>query len=145
MEYHFYWELIITLLPIILLSLITDLKYLAPFSMIANICMAAGLALTMYYMFQGLPSITERRYVGELQDLPLYLGATIFSFEGIALVLPLKNIMRKPKLFNRRLGVLNTGMVVVTSLLCSVGFFGYWKYGEEVKGSLTLNLPDSEP
>jgi amino acid permease len=32
-------------------------------------------------------------------------------------------------------------MVIVTCLYIAVGFFGYLKYGEDVLGSITLNLP----
>lgn len=144
-EWDPYVRFVIILLPIIAISCITDLKYLAPVSTIANISMGAGLTLTLYYAVSGLPNINERRFVGELDHLPLFLGTTIFSFEGIALVLPLRNVMKKPKLFARRAGVLNVGMVVVSTLLACCGLFGYWKWGEEVKGSLTLNLPQKEP
>lgn len=125
--------------------MITNLKYLAPLSTIANICMAAGVALTLYFAFQGLPDITERQYVGNYKDLPLFFGTAIFAFEGIALVLPLKNAMKKPKLFARPSGVLNVGMVFVASLFIVVGFFSYWKWGDAVQGTVTLNLPQNDP
>ena len=38
-------------------------------------------------------------------------------------------------------GVLNTSMVIVTCLYIAVAFFGYLKYGDDVLGSITLNLP----
>lgn len=46
--------------------------------------------------------------------------------------------------FPRGFGVLNVGMVLVTIILTSTGFLGYLKYGEEVEGSLTLNMPKDE-
>lgn len=48
--------------------------------------MATGIALTLYYAFQDLPAISERHYVGEIKNLPLFFGTAIFAFEGIALV-----------------------------------------------------------
>lgn len=48
--------------------------------------MASGMALTFYFLFQDLPSITERRPFGNAKDLPLFFGTAIFAFEGIALV-----------------------------------------------------------
>lgn len=56
-------------------------------------------------------------------------------------VLPLQTEMKNPEKFNSPLGVLNIGNVIVTVLLLVMGFVGYLKYGEEVEGSLTLNLP----
>ncbi|CAH0716671.1 unnamed protein product, partial [Brenthis ino] len=56
------------------------------------------------------------------------------------MVLPLKSEMKKPELFQKPLGVLNVGMVIVASIFLTVGFLGYLKWGEDVAGSLTLNL-----
>lgn len=57
-------------------------------------------------------------------------------------VLPLENNMKNPEAFGGMTGVLNTGMVIVTCLYTSIGFFGYLRYGDAVKlGSITLNLP----
>lgn len=52
--------------------------------------------------------------------------------------------MKKPRKFVRPSGVLNVGMTVVTILYISVGFLGYLKYGDAVKGSITLNIPEEE-
>lgn len=68
----------------------------------------------------------------------------MFAFEGISLVLPLQKDMKTPRNFEGCTGVLNTGMVVVSSLYFAVGFYGYLKYGEDVKGSVTLNLPPED-
>lgn len=50
--------------------------------------------------------------------------------------------MKKPGYFLGCPGVLNIGMSVVISLYAVIGFFGYVKYGEDTKGSITLNLPN---
>ena len=57
------------------------------------------------------------------------------------MVLPLENQMRTPRDMRGWNGVLNTSMTIVTCLYIAVGFFGYLKYGEDVQGSITLNLP----
>lgn len=48
--------------------------------------------------------------------------------------------MRKPDKFGTPLGVLNIGMSIVTVLLICIGFMSYLKYGDEIKGSVTLNF-----
>jgi proton-coupled amino acid transporter len=48
--------------------------------------------------------------------------------------------MRYPEQFNKKLGVLNVGIFWVTLTYVVFGFIGYLKYGEEVQGSLSLNL-----
>lgn len=76
----------VILLPILLTALIRNLKYLAPFSTIANIFMAVGIVIVFYYSSQDLPSVTDRKYVAEWTQLPLFFGTALFAFEGIGLV-----------------------------------------------------------
>lgn len=58
--------------------------------------------------------------------------------------MPLENNMKTPSHFIGCPGVLNTGMFCVVLLYSTVGFFGYWKYGESTKASITLNPPQDE-
>jgi solute carrier family 36 (proton-coupled amino acid transporter) len=108
--------------------------------------MITGLVICYYYSAQDLPAITERNFIAPnlLHSLPLFFGTVIFAFEGISLVLPLQNAMKKPENFSAVVGVLNVGMVFVTGIYVSFGAIGYWKYGEATEGSLTLNLPTDE-
>ncbi|CAO1388535.1 unnamed protein product [Diamesa tonsa] len=144
--YEFDLHLIVSfsLIPILLSSLITNLKYLAPCSALANVCMITGIIITYYYAVQDLPDFRERNYTSSLHQLPLFFGTAIFAFEGIALVLPLQNAMKVPRNFSKCFGVLNVGMVFVTFIFLSFGGIGYWKYGEDTQGSLTLNLPTDQ-
>lgn len=50
--------------------------------------------------------------------------------------------MNKPWHFGGWTGVLNLRMTIVTLLYAAIGFFGYLKFGNDAKGSITLNLPD---
>lgn len=107
--------------------------------------MLSGIGITFFYIFQDLPEIGERKLaVLSWTKLPLFFGTVIYLFEGIGLVLPLKNSMKYPSNFSRPLGVLNVGVAMQTVLFLCLGIFGYWKYGEGTKGSLTLNLPTDE-
>jgi proton-coupled amino acid transporter len=58
--------------------------------------------------------------------------------------MPLENNMKTPTHFIGCPGVLNTGMFFVVLLYSTVGFFGYWKYGENTKASITLNPPQDK-
>ncbi|XP_055606588.1 proton-coupled amino acid transporter-like protein CG1139 [Uranotaenia lowii] len=132
------------LLPIMLPSLLRNLKYLAWCMVLANIFMILGIFITTFYATQDLPSVKERKLFSSWEQLPLYFGTAIFAFEGIALVLPLHNAMRDPHEFRHPLGVLNVGMVIVTFVFTFLGFVGYLKWGDEVQSSMTLNLPQDE-
>lgn len=136
--------MVIILIPIILTCLIRNLKYLVPFSTIATFCMATGIIMTAYYACQDLPPLSERKNFSTWQQLPIYFGTAIFCFEGIALVLPLQNAMKDPHDFVRPLGVHNVGTVLIILIFTSFGFIGYLSYGENVAGSLTLNLPEHD-
>lgn len=54
--------------------------------------------------------------------------------------MPIENAMRKPADFLRIPGVLTNTMVVIGSLFLLVGSVGYVKFGDDVAGSITLNL-----
>ncbi|XP_028173272.1 proton-coupled amino acid transporter-like protein pathetic [Ostrinia furnacalis] len=71
-------------------------------------------------------------------------STAIFAMEGINVVMPVENEMKKPADFLGCPGVLNVTMVFVAALYGTVGIFGYIKYGDEVLGSITLNLPENE-
>lgn len=58
--------------------------------------------------------------------------------------MPLENEMRTPKSFGGNFGVLNRSMILIIFLYVGMGFFGYLKYGADIKGSITLNLPQDE-
>lgn len=71
-------------------------------------------------------------------------STAIFAMEGINVVMPIENEMSNPNHFLGCPGVLNITMGFVATLYAIVGLFGYLKYGEDVLGSITLNLPEDE-
>ncbi|CAH2035381.1 unnamed protein product, partial [Iphiclides podalirius] len=142
MDVRIYMALLLPLL--IAMNLIRNLKYLAPFSMIANLLVGTGMGITFYYLFQDIPSFSERQAFAGFDHLPTFFGTAIFALEGIGVVMPLENNMKTPTHFIGCPGVLNTGMFFVVSLYAFVGFFGYLKYGDKTSGSITINLPEDE-
>ena len=133
------------LLPLLIpMNLIRNLKYLAPFSMLANILVATGMSITFYYIFSDLPAISSRPTIVDFYKWPMFFGTAIFALEGIGVVMPLENNMKTPTHFIGCPGVLNFGMGFVVCLYAAVGFFGFLKYGSSTEGSITLNLPEHE-
>ncbi|XP_003378161.1 transmembrane amino acid transporter protein, partial [Trichinella spiralis] len=78
-----------------------------------------------------------------LQGLMLAIGSMLYAFEGQAVILPLENKMKNPKDMLGWNGVLSVSMSIVTCVYAATGFFGYATFGNEVKGSITLNMPDT--
>ncbi|XP_043254423.1 proton-coupled amino acid transporter-like protein pathetic [Colletes gigas] len=133
---------IITLIPaMLLLGQVRNLKYLVPFSMAANVCMMVGFAITLYYVFSGIQTSTNVKLFSSIEQLPTFFATVIFAIEGIGVVMPVENSMRNPHHFLGCPSVLNITMTIVVSLYTILGVFGYLTYGEDVKGSITLNIP----
>ncbi|KAG8240463.1 hypothetical protein J437_LFUL010801 [Ladona fulva] len=133
------------LLPLLVLGSIRDLKFLVPFSAVANICIVISFALTLYYVFREIPTLEDRSLAGTPAQLPLFFATAIFAMEGIGVVMPVENSMKHPQHFLSCPGVLCVAMTIVVSLYTVIGFFGYIKYGDLTQGSITLNLPTQEP
>jgi proton-coupled amino acid transporter len=75
------------LLPLILLGCVPNLKYLAPVSMIANLFMAVGLGITIYYLVQDIPSASTRPHINaSLNTIPQFFSIVIFAMEAIGVV-----------------------------------------------------------
>ncbi|XP_043286120.1 proton-coupled amino acid transporter-like protein CG1139 [Venturia canescens] len=132
------------LLPLILINWIRNLKLLAPLSTIANGVTLVSFGVILYYIFREAPSFENRAPVGHVEDFPLYFGTVLFALEAIGVIMPLENEMKTPKAFNAPFGVLNMGMGAIIFLYVGMGFFGYICYGDDVKGSVTLNLAPGE-
>ena len=61
--------------------------------------------------------------------LPLFFGTALYVLEGINVVLPVENKLRRPVAMLGRTGVLITAMVIVVSLNIATAFLGYLKFG----------------
>ncbi|CAL4068363.1 unnamed protein product, partial [Meganyctiphanes norvegica] len=133
------------ILPVLLICYIPELKTLAPVSMIAGILKTTGLILTFYYLVKGLgkPHEPVPGFAG-WETLPLYFGSVVFAIGAVGCALPLENKMAKPQNYPGWTGVLNTGLLLCIIMYATVGFYGYLHYGDDVQGSITLNLPAGE-
>lgn len=131
-------------IPLLIVNSVRILKFLAPFSLIANILMIVGIGITLHYVFRDMPATSERPFFAPVTKWPMFFGNVIFALEGIGVVMSLENNMKNPKRFIGCPGILNIGMFCVVFLYSFVGFSGYLKYGADICGSVTLNIPLNE-
>ncbi|XP_011787014.1 PREDICTED: proton-coupled amino acid transporter 3 isoform X2 [Colobus angolensis palliatus] len=130
----------LTILPfLILLVFIQNLKVLSVFSTLANITTMGSMALIFEYIMQGIPYPSNLPLMANWKTFLLFFGTAIFTFEGVGMVLPLKNQMKHPQQFSF---VLYLGMSIVIILYIFLGTLGYMKFGSDTQASITLNLPN---
>ncbi|WKY08597.1 hypothetical protein Q1695_007826 [Nippostrongylus brasiliensis] len=135
--------LFIAILPFLLLSYVRSIRLMSYVSMAGNVFMLLSCVIIFSDLLPAEHVIDQLPWYTDLQGLIMASGAVIYSFEGQALVLPLENRMEYPIEMLGWTGVLSTGMSLVTIVYAACGFFGYITYGNDVKGSITLNMDDS--
>jgi proton-coupled amino acid transporter len=152
--------IVIILVPFVLITYIRDLRTLSPFVAVANGCLFFVLSVIIVdavYRFTTKqaavnceqqnfnitvdPSLAMICGVNpwplSLNDLFVFFGMAVFTFEGIGFILPVENKMAKPQHFKP---VLIVGMSVITVTYFSVGLLGYLSYGVCASANLTFDL-----
>jgi solute carrier family 36 (proton-coupled amino acid transporter) len=77
----------VILIPLILINWVRDLKYLAPFSAVANAVTIASFGIILYYIFRETPTFEGKEPVGKLSNFPLFFGTVLFALEAIGVVI----------------------------------------------------------
>ncbi|KAG7295223.1 hypothetical protein JYU34_022197 [Plutella xylostella] len=130
--------LVIIIIPILLICMVTNLKSLAPLSIVGNLFVLACLALTIRYAVQLNPSFTGMRPTTSLWSYLEFLGMSIFSMSCAGVVVPVSNNMKQPEKFGF---VMVIGMGTITALYILISFFGYAAYKDGCVTPITLNFP----
>jgi len=151
------WKYMLGAIPLILpLSLIRHLKHFAIPNLIANVFVV----ITVIYMIviavtRGVDGPDDGGVindwscdVGNLKDtvcfwynpstFPMFLGSAVYVFEGITMVIPIRESMKEP----RKLPTLLLG-VVPSVTLCFVlfGASSFYAYGQQTSAIALNNLP----
>lgn len=107
--------------------------------------------MVCYYIFRdGLDQPILRpgdvELFGKLYEVPLFMGTFLFASLGIGVLIALEDEMKTPSSYRKNpFGIFNMGFTTIIIIYLFVGVIGYYKYGQLVEGSITLNIPKDDP
>lgn len=135
-------EVLIVLQVVILVpfAFIRNISKLGPVALLADICIMVGLTYIFYYDIatisdQGIEPTVK---LFNPRDYTLTIGAAIFTFEGIGLILPIQSSMKKPQQFEPLLYFI---MLVITIIFTAVGVLCYATFGIDTQIEIISNYP----
>lgn len=71
------------------------------------------------------------------QTWPLFMGTAVFAYEGIGLLIPIREAMAEPEYFNKLLFLV---IVITTFMFTTLPSLAYLSYGEKVKTVVLMNF-----
>ncbi|XP_070495587.1 proton-coupled amino acid transporter-like protein pathetic [Chironomus tepperi] len=136
--------ILFVIIPCLFIGQIRNLKLLVPFSGSANVFILVTFGIVLYYIFSAPLNISDKPAIVSWTKWPVFFSTVIFAMEGIGAVMPVENSMKKPQQFLGFPSVLLIAMITVCVMYTVLGFLGYVRFGSEIQGSITLNLPTDE-
>ncbi|RZF49310.1 hypothetical protein LSTR_LSTR006724 [Laodelphax striatellus] len=137
--------MLVMMIPQCIVALIDNYKHLAYCSLAADICTITGFILFAFYLLVDTKELSEiSEFNNGVNRVPMFVSTVFFSLQAPAFILALENEMKSPKHYTGVYGIVNIAMIPATILYTVFGFCGYLKYGDDVKGSATINLPVGE-
>mmetsp|Transcript_15290 Transcript_15290/g.33115 ORF Transcript_15290/g.33115 Transcript_15290/m.33115 type:complete len:550 (-) Transcript_15290:601-2250(-) len=138
-------QLVMACVPLLVCaSWLRHMKYFAPFSVVAEIANFAALISVYVFDFRilggysgAVPPVAEVHTVIP-SGIAFFFGVAVYCFEGIGMVLPIRNSMQKPEDFKKIWGA---AMGIVTVLYLSFGLVGYLAFRDTTDEIITRNLP----
>ncbi|KAJ5096101.1 hypothetical protein NUU61_005457 [Penicillium alfredii] len=125
------------------LSLIRDISKLGFTALIADVFILLGL---LYIYFYDVSTLVNQGGISDVISFnpstwSMFIGTAIFTYEGIGLIIPIQESMKKPQRFP---GVLAGVMIIITFIFLSAGALSYAAYGSSTKTVILLNLPQDD-
>jgi proton-coupled amino acid transporter len=120
-------------------ALVRRIKYFSNAALIADVFILMGLVYIFWYDAVLLQQQGPGDYVNfDGNTFALMIGTALFTFEGIGLVLPISQSMKKPEKFPK---VLTITMIISAALFTLIGAICYVTFGSDVQTVVLSNLP----
>ncbi|KAH3679907.1 hypothetical protein WICMUC_000650 [Wickerhamomyces mucosus] len=138
-SYPIEFYIILQLLIFIPFSLTRRIAKLSGAALVADLFILLGLVYVYYYcsfvvLKEGIsPSIKVFN-----KDWTVFIGTAIFTYEGIGLLIPIQESMKKPSQFPV---LLFWVMFSATLVFISAGLIGYLAFGKATQTVILLNFP----
>ncbi|KAI8063459.1 transmembrane amino acid transporter protein-domain-containing protein [Gongronella butleri] len=142
--------LCLILMPFVLLR---NIAKISPTALLSDVLIISGLLVLVGYDLvqvfvhngeangSGLPSAGPGMiWTFNPKHYSVFIGTAVYSFEGIGLIIPIRDAMEKPEKFPM---VLSCVMFLIALTLCMIGTLGYIAFGDTVETVALLNLPPS--
>ncbi|KAK4142721.1 transmembrane amino acid transporter protein-domain-containing protein [Dichotomopilus funicola] len=128
---------VVVLVP---LAWIRNISKLGPIALLADACILIGVGYIYWYTTSSLTTVGPDPTVVLFNPAhyTMTIGAAIFTFEGIGLILPIQSSMAQPEHFEPLLGVV---MLLITVVFTSVGAVCYATFGEHTQIEIINNFP----
>ncbi|XP_060086061.1 proton-coupled amino acid transporter 3-like [Ylistrum balloti] len=133
----------VLLLPVYLTRRMKLMSYLAT---AGNIILFVIIIISFQHICRDLPDTSSRSSYTFIDFLTItsFTNDVMFSYDGIAMVLPIRNRMKSMKNFDGWNGILGLALVFVISFHVGCGFYGYLKFGELTQVTYILNLTEND-
>ncbi|KAK2752351.1 neutral amino acid transporter [Onygenales sp. PD_40] len=134
------WMILIQLVIFIPLSFIRDIGKLGFTALVADVFILLGI---IYLYAFDIHTIVDNGGPADIKHFnanswTLFIGTAIFTYEGVGLIIPIQESMKKPHKFP---GVLAFVMILITTVFLSMGMLGYAAFGSKTETVVILNLP----
>lgn len=120
------------------LNSIPSLTHLAPLSIFADVVDIGAMGIVM--VEDVLVFLQNKPIVQAFGNFGVFfygLGVSVYSFEGIGMVLPLEAEAKDKQRFGKILGI---SMGLISVIYASFGALGYFAFGDNTKDIITTNL-----
>ncbi|KAE9974412.1 hypothetical protein EG327_008783 [Venturia inaequalis] len=128
------------LIVLIPLSFIRNISKLGPVALLADVFILIGITYIYYFDIATIAKegVSKTVQLFNPKDYTLTIGAAIFTFEGIGLILPIQSSMKKPQAFEWLLAAV---MIIITLIFTSVGVLCYATFGSDTHIEIISNYP----